>query len=80
MPAELKLKYSRKWDAREDTQQGKGEDLGFHYALDASPDTWLIGGHRRAYFTAAVRSLLEQLEPLLTVLHRRIKFSRFRFS
>ncbi|KAL9122575.1 MAG: hypothetical protein Q9187_000868 [Circinaria calcarea] len=51
--AELKIKYSREWDTREDTPGSKTEKLGFYYALDASPDTWLIGGQRRAYFTAA---------------------------
>lgn len=60
IPAELKIKYSREWDTREDTPGSKTENLGFYYTLDASPDMWLIGGQRRAYFTAAVRGLLKQ--------------------
>ena len=54
IPAELKLKHSRRWDTRGEVERNDGEALAFHYILDASPDTWLIGGQRRAQFTAMV--------------------------
>lgn len=49
---ELVLKQSRTWDVGR-TIEGQ-EPLDFTYELDANPDTWLIGGRRRAHFRARV--------------------------
>ncbi|MCJ1438305.1 hypothetical protein MMC27_007693 [Xylographa pallens] len=54
IPAELLLQHTRRWDVK-----GKGKvpeqehrALEFYYELDASPETWLIGGRRKAQFSA----------------------------
>jgi len=56
VPAELVLSYSRGWNTPEQTFGKAPEELEFYYELDANPDTWLIGGWRRAQFTAKVSS------------------------
>ncbi|MCJ1288052.1 hypothetical protein MMC26_007405 [Xylographa opegraphella] len=55
IPAQLELQHSRRWQVR--TEAGSGPEPGqleFHYELDASPESWLIGGRRKAQFSARV--------------------------
>jgi hypothetical protein len=47
--AELRISYTKGWAAN----QGKSGQLTFCYELEASAETWLIAGQRRALFTAA---------------------------
>ena len=56
VPADLVLTYSRGWNTRGEGSDRESEKLEFYYELDANPDTWIIGGWRRAQFTARVRS------------------------
>ena len=55
VPAELILRYSRGWNTHGEGPSRDSEKLEFFYELDANPDTWLIGGWRRAQFVAKVR-------------------------
>ena len=47
--AELALRYTRAWSADAETF---AEPSAFTYELNAPPDTWLVGGRRRARFEA----------------------------
>jgi hypothetical protein len=49
VPAELTIKHSRAWAQ---SSVGGGKPLTFFYELDASADSWLIGGRRKATFSA----------------------------
>ena len=49
IPAELTIRHTRAWAQSE---VRTGSPISFCYELDASPDTWLIGGRRRATFEA----------------------------
>ena len=48
IPAELKIRLTTQW-SREDVS--KSNALTFNYELDATPDTWIIGGQRRGLFS-----------------------------
>jgi len=53
IPATLELSYSCVWDTNgEQTPPSETRTLDFFYELEASPDTWIIGGRRRAQYTA----------------------------
>lgn len=48
--ATLRITHTRAWaETRSDSSR---EALSFYYEVEASPDTWLIAGQRRAYFSA----------------------------
>ncbi|MCJ1403199.1 hypothetical protein MMC11_006422 [Xylographa trunciseda] len=50
--AELRLQYTRRWDMKREASARGQDELEFYYELDASPETWLIGGRRKARFSA----------------------------
>ncbi len=52
IPAELQIQHTRQW-----ADPGSRVDaaLEFGFEVHASPDTWLIGGQRKAHFRAKVR-------------------------
>lgn len=52
LPAELVIRHSRNWDTR--TGPRAGGPLEFYYEVQNSPDTWLVGGRKRAHFTGTV--------------------------
>ena len=54
IPAELSIRHTRKWSNPKLTSGGV---LNFYFEVHARPDTWLIGGLRKAHFSAKVRSL-----------------------
>lgn len=54
IPAELNIRHTRKWSNPRLTSD---DVLNFYFEVHASPDTWLIGGLRKAHFSAKVRSL-----------------------
>lgn len=54
IPAELKIEHTRKWSNPRWTTD---DLLDFCFEVHASPDTWLIGGLRKAHFSAKVLSL-----------------------
>jgi hypothetical protein len=55
IPATLELSYSCVWDTNgEQTPPSESRTLDFFYELEASPDTWIMGGRRRAQYTAHV--------------------------
>ena len=54
IPAELKIQHTRKWSNPRWTTD---DLLDFCFEVHASPDTWLIGGLRKAHFSAKVHSL-----------------------
>lgn len=54
IPLELTLKHSRRWSAIRALEGGKEIPLGFYYEIEANPDTWLVAGQRRAFFSATV--------------------------
>lgn len=51
--AELSLRYSRYWDVANGTSTDDPVDVT--YEMQANPDVWLVGGQRKAHFTAKVR-------------------------
>lgn len=51
IPAELVLQYTRRWDVKRAVSERQPDELEFYYELDASPETWLIGGRRKARFS-----------------------------
>ena len=55
IPMELVLKSSYIWNSREVAEDGQFEEYHFCYEFEANPDTWIIGGQRKAYFTTKVR-------------------------
>lgn len=54
--AELIIKHTRQWLTQAEPQR-KNQVLEFYYEVQANPDTWLIGGHRKAHFSAEVRGV-----------------------
>lgn len=52
LPAELVIRHSRNWD----TSHAQGA-LEFYYEVQNSPDTWLVGGRKRAHFTGTADSV-----------------------
>ncbi|MCJ1384935.1 hypothetical protein MMC17_008053 [Xylographa soralifera] len=52
IPAELVLQHTRRWDVKREVSEQVDGALEFSYELDASPETWLIGGRRKAQFAA----------------------------
>ena len=71
VPAELILKYSRKWDTQGKVSNAEPEVLEFYYELGTNPDTWLIGGHRRAQYVAKVSKYNSKAHTRLTLLGTR---------
>lgn len=49
LAAELTISHTRRWG----TDTTPAEPLEFVYEITAPPDTWLIGGQRKAHFSAA---------------------------
>lgn len=45
----LRISHTRRWAS---TPINSPEPIEFTYTLEANPDTWLIAGQRRAYFSA----------------------------
>ena len=56
IPAELVIKHTRRWLTQAE-QSSKTQALGFCYEVQANSDTWLIGGRRKAHFSAKVKAL-----------------------
>ena len=54
IPAELTLRSSYIWDSRGSARSHGSEEFNFYYEFEANPDTWLIGGQRKAYFSTNV--------------------------
>jgi hypothetical protein len=63
MTAELQIKHTRIWDIPSLSNSlrsanmpdiSPGAPLDFVYEVHCNPDIWLVGGRRRAYFTAKV--------------------------
>ncbi|KAJ9665420.1 hypothetical protein H2201_004498 [Coniosporium apollinis] len=55
--AMLCVKHTRQWNSPSATKTAAGladasDPIEFTYTIDAQPDTWLIGGQRRAHFSA----------------------------
>ena len=50
---QLEISHTRQWDA-DLTPDSEADTREFFYEVHASPDTWLIGGQRRAKFRAKV--------------------------
>lgn len=48
LPAELSISHTRRWG----TDPAPGLPLNFVYEVQAPPDTWLVGGQRKAHFAA----------------------------
>ena len=53
VPAELTVKHTRRWGTLADGEDAN-RPLDFCYELQASPDSWLIGGQKKAHFSARV--------------------------
>lgn len=55
LAAELRITHTRQWGDTNNPPSTitNSHKLDFVYELDAHPDTWLIGGQRRAHFSAA---------------------------
>jgi hypothetical protein len=55
LTATLRIQHTRRWDSHgslKTTASHLSTSLEFMYEIDTAPDTWLIGGQRRARFTA----------------------------
>lgn len=61
LSAELVITHSRKWSSPEKPMD---DILDFCFEVHASPDTWLIGGQKKAHFSAKVNDLLSQFRQL----------------
>lgn len=53
IPAELVIKHTRGW-SNQTGAESKDEQLEFYYEVHTHPDTWLVGGQRKAHFSARV--------------------------
>ena len=51
--AELAIKHTRRWFGQPQTQP-ENQKFHFCYEVHANPDTWLIGGQKKAHFVAKV--------------------------
>lgn len=58
--AELIIKHTRQWLTQTELRQ-KNQTLEFCYEVHANPDTWLIGGQRKAHFSAKVCDLTNKI-------------------
>lgn len=54
--AELVINHTRRWLTQAE-QSSKSQALEFCYEMQANSDTWLIGGRRKAHFSAKVNAL-----------------------
>lgn len=54
IPVELTLIYTRRWDDCR-TQETRNQALDFCFEVQANPNLWVIGGQRRAHYSAMVR-------------------------
>ncbi|KAI9716575.1 MAG: hypothetical protein M1812_005306 [Candelaria pacifica] len=54
LSAELQIQHTRCWDT---TSNPTDTTLEFSYEIHANPETWLIGGQRRAHFTTKENEL-----------------------
>lgn len=61
--AELIIKHTRQWLTQTESQR-KNRALEFCYEVQANPDTWLIGGQRKAHFKAKVSGLTTKISEL----------------
>lgn len=62
IPAELTIEHTRKWS---DPNSTLDEALEFYFDVHASPDTWIIGGQRKAHFSARVSNPIASMCPSL---------------
>ena len=53
VPAELTIKHTRKWGTLASSRNAN-KPLDFCYEIQASPELWLVGGQRKAQFSARV--------------------------
>lgn len=53
LPAELVIRHSRNWDTSAIAARVRGA-LEFFFEVQNNPDTWLVGGRKRAHFTGTV--------------------------
>ena len=60
---QLEISHTRQWDA-DLTGDLERDTQDFCYEMQANPDTWLIGGQRRAKFSAKVGQLAISLNSL----------------
>ncbi|MCJ1467387.1 hypothetical protein MMC07_006011 [Pseudocyphellaria aurata] len=67
LSAQLVIKHTRQWFTQAEPQP-KNKVLEFCYEVQANPDTWLIGGHRKAHFSAEENEILRF--PLLLIPQR----------
>jgi len=51
LPMELIITHTRKWHS-DSRQEADSQPLDFIYEVQANPDIWLIGGQRKAHFSA----------------------------
>ena len=58
--AELIIKHTRRWLTQTELRR-KNQPLEFCYEVHANPDTWLIGGQRKAHFSAKVCDLTNRI-------------------
>lgn len=56
IPAELVIKHTRGWLTQTEPSP-KSQELEFCYEMQANADTWLIGGRKKAHFSAKVDDL-----------------------
>lgn len=56
LAAELRIRHTRAWDFVT-LEQTADAPVEFIYDIQTKPDTWLIGGRRRAQFSAKVRQV-----------------------
>lgn len=77
IPAQLVIQHNRKWS---DPSSTPGDVVEFCFEVHANPETWLIGGHRKAYFSARVRDMPLPYVCLYLSDNRSIKPSPFHYS
>ena len=52
--ADLTIRHTRKWGIYGSFTDIHDRALDFYYEIHANPDMWLIGGQKKAHFTAKV--------------------------
>ena len=58
VPMELSISHTRAWDDK--NVAGSGDQaLDFCLEVQANPDTWVIGGQRKAHFSSAVSVIID---------------------
>ncbi|KAG9238664.1 TMEM1 family protein-like protein [Amylocarpus encephaloides] len=50
IPVTLHIKWTRKWDIKNEQNTNRPADLEFFYEVSGPTDTWLIGGKRKGHF------------------------------